>query len=251
MGVGLPYAMGVKLANPDATVACVTGEGSIQMCIQELSTCKQYHLPIKIVILNNRYLGMVRQWQEFDYGNRYATVVHGRAARLREAGRGLRPRRHADREAGRRRSRAAAKRSQLKDRLVFLDFLTDQTENVFPMVPGGKGMTEMMLGRKTCERRPPNARRTTYGRIMRHIISVLLENEPGALSRVVGPVLGARLQHRIADRRADRGPDAVAHDDRHHRLGRGDRADHQAAEPADRGGQGGRPDRGRATSSAS
>src|ERR1700750_1562301 len=70
MGVGLPYAMGVKLAFPEAEVACVTGEASIQMCIQELSTCKQYHLPIKIVNLNNRYMGMVRQWQEFFYGNR-------------------------------------------------------------------------------------------------------------------------------------------------------------------------------------
>ncbi len=72
MGVGLPYAMGVKLAFPDADVACVTGEASIQMCIQELSTCKQYHLPVKIVNLNNRYMGMVRQWQEFFHGNRYA-----------------------------------------------------------------------------------------------------------------------------------------------------------------------------------
>src|SRR5271154_3995436 len=72
MGFGLPAAMGVQLVNPGATVACVTGEASIQMCIQELSTCKQYHLPIKIVNLNNRYMGMVRQWQEFFYGNRYA-----------------------------------------------------------------------------------------------------------------------------------------------------------------------------------
>ena len=72
MGVGLPYAMGVKLAHPDADVLCVTGEASIQMCIQELSTCKQYHLPVKIVNLNNRYMGMVRQWQEFFHGNRYA-----------------------------------------------------------------------------------------------------------------------------------------------------------------------------------
>ena len=73
MGFGLPYGDGrASSPIPDATVACVTGEASIQMCIQELSTCKQYHLPIKIVNLNNRYMGMVRQWQEFFYGNRYA-----------------------------------------------------------------------------------------------------------------------------------------------------------------------------------
>ncbi len=72
MGVGLPYAMGVQMANPDATVACITGEGSIQMCIQELATCKQYHLTPKIIMLNNRFLGMVRQWQQIDYGSRYS-----------------------------------------------------------------------------------------------------------------------------------------------------------------------------------
>ncbi len=72
MGVGLPYAMGALMANPGAQVACVTGEGSIQMCIQELSTCKQYNLPVKIINLNNRYLGMVRQWQEIEYEKRYS-----------------------------------------------------------------------------------------------------------------------------------------------------------------------------------
>ena len=72
MGVGLPYAMGIKLAKPDADVFCITGEGSIQMCIQELSTCLQYNTPVKIVSLNNRYLGMVRQWQQIDYGGRYS-----------------------------------------------------------------------------------------------------------------------------------------------------------------------------------
>jgi acetolactate synthase I/II/III large subunit len=72
MGFGLPSAMGVQLAHPGSTVVCVTGEASIQMCIQELSTCKQYRLPLKIVNLNNRYMGMVSQWQEFFHGNRYA-----------------------------------------------------------------------------------------------------------------------------------------------------------------------------------
>ena len=72
MGVGLPYAMGVQLAHPEAQVACITGEASIQMCIQELSTCKQYNIPVKVITLNNRYMGIVRQWQEFFYGNRYS-----------------------------------------------------------------------------------------------------------------------------------------------------------------------------------
>jgi acetolactate synthase I/II/III large subunit len=144
MGVGLPYAMGVKLAFPDADVACVTGEASIQMCIQELSTCKQYHLPVKVVNLNNRYMGMVRQWQEFFHGNRYAesyvdalpdfvklAEAYGHVGMLIEKPADVEP---ALREA-----------FKMKDRLVFMDFITDQTENVFPMVPGGKGMSEMIL----------------------------------------------------------------------------------------------------------
>ena len=144
MGVGLPYAMGVKLAFPDADVACVTGEASIQMCIQELSTCKQYHLPVKIVNLNNRYMGMVRQWQEFFHGNRYAESYMDALpdfVKLAEAyGHvGMKIEKPGDIEAALREAFA------MKDRLVFLDFITDQTENVFPMVPGGKGMSEMIL----------------------------------------------------------------------------------------------------------
>ena len=144
MGVGLPYAMGVKLAFPDAEVACVTGEASIQMCIQELSTCKQYHLPVKIVNLNNRYMGMVRQWQEFFHGNRYAESYMDALpdfVKLAEAyGHvGMKIDKPGDVEGALREAFA------LKDRLVFLDFITDQTENVFPMVPGGKGISEMIL----------------------------------------------------------------------------------------------------------
>jgi len=144
MGVGLPYAMGVKLAFPDAEVVCITGESSIQMCIQELSTCKQYHLPVKIVNLNNRYMGMVRQWQEFFHGNRYSESYMDSLpdfVKLAEAyGHvGMRIEKPADVEGALREAFA------MKDRLVFLDFITDQTENVFPMVPGGKGMSEMIL----------------------------------------------------------------------------------------------------------
>ena len=145
MGVGIPYAMGVKLAKPDAEVFCVTGEGSVQMCIQELSTCLQYNTPIKIVALNNRYLGMVRQWQEIEYSGRYSHSYMDALpdfVKLAEAyGHvGLLIERHEDVEPALREAR------RLKDRTVFMDFRTDQTENVFPMVQAGKGITEMLMG---------------------------------------------------------------------------------------------------------
>jgi acetolactate synthase-1/2/3 large subunit len=145
MGVGLPYAMGVKMAHPDAQVACVTGEASIQMCIQELSTCKQYHLPVKVVNLNNGYLGMVRQWQQIEYGNRYSESYMDALpdfVRLAEAyGHiGVRIDKPADVEPALR--EAFGKH---RDRLVFLDIITDAKENVWPMVQGGKGLTEMLL----------------------------------------------------------------------------------------------------------
>jgi acetolactate synthase-1/2/3 large subunit len=144
MGFGLPAAMGVQFANPGATVACVTGEASIQMCIQELSTCKQYRLPIKIVNLNNKYMGMVRQWQQFFHGNRYSESYMDALpdfVKLAESygHRGVQIQNPADVESA---LRDAFKR---KDELVFLDFITDQTENVYPMVQGGKGLTEMIL----------------------------------------------------------------------------------------------------------
>ncbi|MFM9039173.1 MAG: acetolactate synthase 3 catalytic subunit [Betaproteobacteria bacterium] len=146
MGVGLPYAMGVLLAPPDASVACITGEGSIQMNIQELSTCKQYQLPVKIINLNNRYLGMVRQWQEIEYGSRYSQSYMdalpdfvGLAQAYGHIG--LRIEKPEDVEPALRDAFG-----KYKDRLVFLDFITDQTENVWPMVQGGKGLTEMILG---------------------------------------------------------------------------------------------------------
>jgi len=144
MGFGLPAAMGTLLANPGATVACVTGESSIQMCLQELSTCKQYRLPVKIVNLNNRYMGMVRQWQEFFHGNRYAESYMDALpdfVKLAEGygHRGVLVEKPGDVEGA---LRDAFKR---KDELVFLDFITDQTENVYPMVPGGKGISEMIL----------------------------------------------------------------------------------------------------------
>ncbi len=144
MGFGLPAAMGVQLAHPGSPVACVTGEGSIQMCIQELSTCKQYRLPVKIVLLNNGYLGMVRQWQQLFHGNRYAESYVDALpdfVRLAESyGHvGLKVEKPGDVEGA---LKEAFKR---KDDLVFLDFAIDPTENVYPMVQGGKGLTEMIL----------------------------------------------------------------------------------------------------------
>jgi acetolactate synthase-1/2/3 large subunit len=146
MGVGLPYAMGVQMANPGAQVAVITGEASIQMNIQELSTCKQYRCTPKIVNLNNRYLGMVRQWQQIEYGGRYSESYVDALpdfVRLAESyGHvGLRIDKPADVEPALREAF-----TKLRDRLVFMDFITDQTENVWPMVRAGKGLTEMILG---------------------------------------------------------------------------------------------------------
>ncbi|TQK07999.1 acetolactate synthase 3 catalytic subunit [Herbaspirillum sp. SJZ107] len=144
MGVGLPYAMGVQMANPGATVACVTGEGSIQMNIQELATCKQYHLTPKIILLNNRFLGMVRQWQELDYNSRYSESYMDSLPdfeKLAEAyGHvGMRIEKPGDVEGAMRDAFA------MKDRLVFMNFITDRSENVWPMVKTGKGLSEMLL----------------------------------------------------------------------------------------------------------
>ena len=145
MGVGLPYAMGIKLARPDSDVFCITGEGSIQMCIQELSTCLQYKTPVKIISLNNRYLGMVRQWQEIDYEGRYSHSYMDALpdfVKLAEAyGHvGLKIEKPSDVEG------ALREAIRLKDRTVFLDVRTDPTENVWPMVQAGKGISEMLLG---------------------------------------------------------------------------------------------------------
>lgn len=145
MGVGLPYAMGIKLAKPDADCWCITGEGSIQMNIQELSTCQQYGTPVKILSLNNRYLGMVRQWQELIYQGRYSHSYMDALpnfVKLAEAyGHvGMLVENPADVEAALREARA------IKDRCVFIDVRTDPTENVWPMVEAGKGITEMLLG---------------------------------------------------------------------------------------------------------
>ncbi|GAB6141079.1 acetolactate synthase 3 catalytic subunit [Methylosoma difficile] len=144
MGFGLPAAIGVKLAFPNADVACVTGEASIQMCIQELSTALQYKTPVKIINLNNRYMGMVRQWQEFTYESRYShsymdtipefvqlAEAYGHVGMRIDKPEEVRP--------------ALEKAFAMKDRTVFLDIMTDRTENVYPMIEAGKGHHDMKL----------------------------------------------------------------------------------------------------------
>jgi acetolactate synthase-1/2/3 large subunit len=144
MGFGLPAAMGVQMAHPKETVACVTGDGSIQMCIQELSTCKQYDLPIKIISLNNGYLGMVRQWQELFHEKRYShTYLEALPDFVKLAESyghvGMKIEKPGDVE------NALKEALAMKDRLVFMDFIIDPGELVYPMVVAGKGHNEMLL----------------------------------------------------------------------------------------------------------
>lgn len=148
MGVGLPYAMGIKLAKPQAEVFCITGEGSIQMNIQELATCRQYNTPVIICALNNRFLGMVRQWQEIEYSGRYSSSYMDSLpdfVKLAEAygHAGILVEDSAKVEWALQEARRIARE---ENKCVFLDFRTDPTENVFPMVQAGKGITEMLLG---------------------------------------------------------------------------------------------------------
>ena len=145
MGFGLPAAMGVQLAHQDKTVVCITGESSIQMCIQELATCMQYGLPIKILNLNNGFMGMVRQWQEFFYDKRYSqsvmNVMPDFVALAESYGHvGIRVEKPEDLDAA-----LDDAFNKYKDRLVFLDVITDPDENVYPMVPAGAGLNEMVL----------------------------------------------------------------------------------------------------------
>lgn len=144
MGVGLPYAMGAYLADPSQDVCCITGEGSIQMNIQELSTCFQYKLPIKIICLNNGYLGMVRQWQELYYSDRESQTYFDSLPDFVQLSQayghvGMRIDKKSDVEG------ALKEALAMKDRLVFMDFITDKKQNVYPMVGNGKGLDEMLL----------------------------------------------------------------------------------------------------------
>ncbi|MEJ2529031.1 MAG: acetolactate synthase 3 large subunit [Gammaproteobacteria bacterium] len=144
MGFGLPAAVGVKMAHPDAEVVVVTSEASIQMCIQELATCKQHNLPIKILMLNNGFMGMVRQWQEFFYESRYSQSVVEKTPdfiKLAESyGHvGMRIENKEDLE------KSMQEAFAMKDQLVFIDVVVDPEENVYPMIEAGKGHNEMYL----------------------------------------------------------------------------------------------------------
>jgi len=144
MGFGLPAALGAKIANPDQEVVCITGEGSIQMMLQELSTMLQYNTPVKIINLNNGYLGMVRQWQEFFYEKRYAMSYLDALPDFVKLAEGyghvgIKVTTHDELIP------ALERAFSLKDRTVFVDILTDPTENVFPMIPAGGAHCDMLL----------------------------------------------------------------------------------------------------------
>ena len=147
MGFGLPSAMGVQFAYPEDTVACVTGEGSIQMCIQELSTCFQYGLPIKIINLNNAALGMVKQWQDMQYGGRHSSSTYENSlpdfcALSESYGHvGLKVTQLSELES------AMKECISLKDKLVFLDVDVDPDEHVYPMLEAGNAMDYMHLSK--------------------------------------------------------------------------------------------------------
>ena len=147
MGFGLPAAMGVQLAYPDATVAVVTGEGSIQMCIQELATCMQYPMPVKIINLNNKALGMVKQWQDMQYGGRHSNSTYADSlpdfVKLAEAyGHvGIKVEKASELKA------AMEKAFAMKDRPVFMDIAVDPEEHVYPMPVAGGAMNEMFLSK--------------------------------------------------------------------------------------------------------
>ena len=147
MGFGLPAAMGVQFAFPESDVACVTGEGSIQMCIQELSTCLQYGLPIKIINLNNAALGMVKQWQDMNYGGRHSSSTYEDSlpdfvALAESYGHvGIKVKKHEDLES------AMKECFALKDKLVFLDVDVDPNEHVYPMLEAGMSMEDMHLSK--------------------------------------------------------------------------------------------------------
>ena len=147
MGFGLPAAMGAQMADRDAVVACVTGEGSIQMCIQELSTCTQYNLPIKIICLNNQALGMVRQWQDMQYSSRYSESVYEDSlpdfVKLAESyGHvGIRVTKKEELKAKMEECFA------MKDRVVFMDISVDTSEHVYPMQVAGAAMRDMWLSK--------------------------------------------------------------------------------------------------------
>ncbi len=151
MGYGLPAAIGTQIAHPKSQVVCVSGDASILMNIQEMSTAVQYRLPVKVMILNNQYMGMVRQWQQLLHGNRYLGELHRGAARLRQARRGLRRRRHALARSPSDLDGAIKEMLAVKDKPVIFDCRVANLANCFPMIPSGKAHNEMLLGEEVTE----------------------------------------------------------------------------------------------------
>ncbi|MDB3952135.1 acetolactate synthase 3 large subunit [Gammaproteobacteria bacterium] len=147
MGFGLPAAMGVKFAFPNEEVVCITGEGSIQMCIQELSTCLQYNLPIKIININNEALGMVKQWQDMNYGGRHSESTYQDSLpdfiKLAESyGHvGIKVEKNSELKE------ALEKAFSMKDRLVFVDIYVDPAEHVYPMLVANNSLEDMWLSK--------------------------------------------------------------------------------------------------------
>ena len=145
MGFGLPAAIGVQLAHPGSVVACITGEGSIQMCIQELSTCLQYGLPLKIINVNNQSLGMVKQWQDMQYGGRLSESTYQGSlpdfiALAESFGHvGMKVEKYEDLQ------KSMEECFKMTDKLVFMDIYVDPDEHVYPMLEAGKSMQDMWL----------------------------------------------------------------------------------------------------------
>ena len=145
MGFGLPAAIGVQLAHPGSVVACITGEGSIQMCIQELSTCLQYGLPLKIININNQSLGMVKQWQDMQYGGRLSESTYQGSlpdfiALAESFGHvGMKVEKYEDLQ------KSMEECFKMTDKLVFMDIYVDPDEHVYPMLEAGKSMQDMWI----------------------------------------------------------------------------------------------------------
>ena len=295
MGVGLPYAMGIKLAKPEADVFCITGEGSIQMCIQELSTCLQYNTPVKIVSLNNRYLGMVRQWQQLDYGGRYShsymdalpdfvklAEAYGHVGLLIEKPSDVEPAlargdpaegphrvpRHPHRPDGERLADGAGGQGHHRNAAGLRRPVNGWqprpsavgryrarrrgSRRRMPACGFGRSILQLATrGQRPAVTAAGRRRARQDEQHMKHIIAVLLENEPGALSRVVAlfSARGYNIESLTVapteDASLSRMTIVTTGSRRSHR------ADHQAPEPADRGGQGRGPDRRQLTPSAS
>ena len=210
MGFGLPSAIGAQFARPDKLVFSICGDGGFQMSIPELATIASHGLPIKIIVMNNGYLGMVRQWQTLFYNNRLSSVDARWLPRRREARGRVRLQGPHHRQAlgtGRR-----ARRSRREPGPYLLNVKVTPFENVYPMVPAGGAINEMVLGRPN---RWPSRDSSRPLRIhMLQVISLLLENKPGALMRVTGLLDPARLQHREPHGRAHAGPRTLPHDHR-------------------------------------